>query len=193
MAQTHVEKLQAKIDKARTAGEQVDHQVDEALDKYNAAITAGDMDRAREAKAEADRLKDEARVHADRVKALQDQIPEARAKDAKPAHDAACKALTAALEGIVEAESEAHKAAAAYGEAIAKLERHREEATRQSVRLRKLSEAGGLVNPAFARPVINPNRDVFEHARRHAGNASMLSQAYQTPGLTFRPAKSKAA
>jgi|GEM_PF-6624738 len=101
---SNVEKLEKDLAAAREAEAQAVEQAQTARAQYQAAVESGDMDKAAEHQAEAQRLDGVAQMHADRVETLEGQRAEAESKDAAPAYKKAKDEADAAIQ----AEADAH-------------------------------------------------------------------------------------
>ena len=113
--ETAVEKLEEELAEALRINEQYADESTATRRQYDEAVAAGDMEKAAELKAEANRLEDLARQYKDRIESLESQRTEAEKKDNSPAYKEAVKKA----EDAIQEEKAAHDALA---ELAAKLE-----------------------------------------------------------------------
>lgn len=99
------DKLHKEIREAYAANEQAADAADKARAEYDAAISAGDFDKAKAHQLEVAEHEAEARRWADRIDALEAKRPQAETEDAMPQYRQAMKEAKASIE----AERECHQ------------------------------------------------------------------------------------
>lgn len=179
------EQLQADIEAALAENERLADLCDEVNDRYAQAVAAGDMDAARKHKEDATRLETEARTFGDRVTALREQEPLARAKDAQPGYAEACKRLASVADHVAQIESEAQRAADAYMAAVKQLDSGLSEFFSATTRVRMSADEHGFEVPDIVMNRLKPRMDLIDEARRHARIGSGFDRAAMNRGMRF--------